>query len=59
MGAEVHLFTFGVKSAVLVRRPEKSGAVDVTAMALATLQKPTYAERLFTDLWKLHKVDHC
>jgi hypothetical protein len=54
-----HLFTFGVKSAVLVHRPEKIGAVDVSAMALTTLQKPTYAERLFTDLWKLHKVDHC
>jgi len=56
-----HLFTFGVESAVLVLRPdpEKSGAVDVTAMALTSLQKPTYAERLFTDLWKLHKVDHC
>ena len=54
-----HLFTFGVESAVLVLRPERSGAVDVTAMALATLQKPTYVERLFVDLWKLHKVDHC
>ena len=56
-----HLFTFGVESAVLVLRPsgKKTGAVDVSAMALSTLQKPTYAERLFTDLWKIHKEDHC
>ena len=55
-----HLFTFGVESAVLVHRPDpEKGAVDVMAMALTSLQKPTYAERLFTDLWKLHKDDHC
>ena len=38
---------------------EKKCAVDVTAMALSSLQKPTYAERLFADLWKIHKEDHC
>jgi hypothetical protein len=54
-----HLFTYGVASAVLVLRPKKSGPVDVSAMALSDLQKPTYAERLFADLWKIHKEDHC
>jgi hypothetical protein len=55
-----HLFTVG-DSSVLVLRPDpkKSGAVDVTAMALSHLQKPTYAERLFVDLSKIHKDDHC
>ena len=56
-----HLFTVGANSSVLVLRPDtkKSGAVDVTAMALSHLQKPTYAERLFVDLSKIHKDDHC
>jgi hypothetical protein len=56
-----HLFTVGVESSVLVlcSDAKKSGAVDVTAMALSHLQKPTYAERLFVDLSKLHKDDHC
>ena len=36
-----HLFTYGVESAVLVLRPKKSGPVDVSAMALSDLQKPT------------------
>jgi len=54
------VFTVG-DSSVLVLRPDpkKSGAVDVTAMALSYLQKPTYAERLFVDLSKIHKDDHC
>ena len=48
-------------SAVLVLRPtpKKSGAVDVTAMSMDNLQQPTYAERLFIDLWKIHQADHC
>jgi len=55
-----HLFTVG-ESSVLVLHPDpkKSGAVDVTAMALSHLQKVTYAERLFVDLSKIHKDDHC
>ncbi len=46
---------------MLVLRPsgKKSGAVDVSTMALSDLQKQTFAERLFTDLWKIHKEDHC
>jgi hypothetical protein len=52
-----HVFTFGVQSAVLVLRPDSTkGAVDVTAMSLDSLSQPTYAERLFSDLWKIHKV---
>jgi hypothetical protein len=48
-------------SAVLVLHPtpKKSGAVDVTAMSMDNLQQPTYAERLFIDLWKIHQADHC
>lgn len=50
-----HVSTFGAESAVLVLHPDpkKNGAVDVTAMALSSLQQPTYAERLFSDLWKI------
>jgi len=55
-----HVFTYGSESAVLVLRPHPSkGAVDVTAMALSSLQRPTYIERFFYDLWKIHKDDHC
>jgi len=48
-------------STVLVLRltPQKSGAGDVTAMSMDNLQQPTYAERLFIDLWKIHQADHC
>ncbi len=48
-------------SAVLVLRPtpKKISAVDVTAMSMDNLQQPTYAERLFIDLWKIHQADHC
>ena len=54
-----HVFPVGVKSAVLVLCPTKYGAIDVTAMALSSLQQPSYAERLFIDLWRIHKEDHC
>jgi hypothetical protein len=55
-----HVFKIG-DSAVLVLRPspKKSGAVDVTAMPFDILQQPTYVERLFIDLWKIHQADHC
>jgi len=55
-----HVFKYA-DSAVLVLRPtpKKSGAVDVTAMSMDNLQQPTYAERLFIDLWKIHQADHC
>ena len=56
-----HVFKYADDSAVLVLRPspKKSGAVDVTAMPLNSLQQPTYVERLFIDLWKIHQADHC
>ncbi len=31
----------------------------MTAMRLEDLQQPTYVEKLFSDLWKIHKDDHC
>ena len=56
-----HVFKYGDDSDVLVLRPspKKSGAVDVAAMPLNSLQQPTYAEWLFIDLWKIHQADHC
>ena len=55
-----HVFTCGTESAVLVLRPDPAkGAVDVTTMAPSSLQRPTYIERFFSDLWKIHKDDHC
>jgi hypothetical protein len=55
-----HVYKYADDSAVLVLRPSpKKGAVDVTAMPLDRLQQPTYAERLFIDLWKIHQADHC
>ncbi len=59
LAGNTNVFTVGVESAVLVICPKKFGAVDVTAMALSSLQQPSYAERLFIDLWKIHKEDHC
>ncbi len=62
-----HVVTVGEESQMLVLRPEenqqkkkkKGRGVDVTAMRSEDLQQPTYAEKLFTDLWKIHQVDHC
>ena len=60
-----HVVTVGEESKVLVLRPQKigpkkrKGVVDVTAMRLEDLQQPTYLERLFIDLWKIHQDDHC
>jgi hypothetical protein len=33
--------------------------VLMLAFDLSLLQQPTYAEKLFVDLLKIHKVDHC
>jgi hypothetical protein len=50
-----HVVTTGQESAVLVLRPSKKiGAVDMTAMMLENLQQPTYIERVFSDLVKIH-----
>jgi hypothetical protein len=56
-----HVYKYADDSVVLVLRPipKKSGAVDVTAIQLDRLQQPTYAERLFIDLWNIHQADHC
>ena len=56
-----HVYKYADDSAVLVLcpGPKKSGTVDVTKMSLNSLQQPTYAERLFIDLWKIHQADHC
>ena len=62
-----HVVTVGEESSVLVLRPDEnqwkkkkgSRGIDVTAMRLEDLQQPTYFEKLFIDLWKIHQVDHC
>jgi hypothetical protein len=52
-----HIVTAGQESALLVLRPSKKiGAVDVTAMRLKNLQQPTYIERVFSDLMKIHQI---
>jgi hypothetical protein len=43
--------------AVLVLRPDT--AVDVSSVDLSSLWQPTYAEKFFADLLKIHSVDHC
>jgi hypothetical protein len=45
------------ESAVLVLRPDV--AVDVWNIDLSLLWQLMYAERIFADLLKIHKVDHC
>ena len=56
--AKYHVMTAG-ESNVLVLCPKKEGILHISAMRLEDLQKPTYAERLFADLWKIHQDDHC
>ncbi len=57
-----HVVTVGESSKVLVLWPEGDkgqkkgwGAVEVMAMRLEDLAQPTYAEKLFADLWKIHQ----
>jgi hypothetical protein len=38
---------------------KKKGVGDILAMRLDELKQPTYVERLFADLWKIHQEDHC
>ena len=64
-----HLVTVGEESQVLVLCPKENqqkkkkrrgiGVIDVTSMRLEDLQQPTYAKKLFAELWKIHQVDHC
>jgi hypothetical protein len=41
------------------QKKRRKGVVHVESMRLEDLQQPTYAERLFADLWKIHQEDHC
>jgi hypothetical protein len=56
--SKYHVMTVG-ESNVLVLHPKKEGSLYISAMRLEDLQKPTDAERLFTNLWKIHQDDHC
>ena len=56
--SKYHVMTVG-ESNVLVLHPKKEGPLHISAMRLEDLQKPTYARRLFTDLWKIRQYDHC
>jgi hypothetical protein len=55
-----HIVIVGQESKVLVLRPsskqgaKNKGTVDVSLMRVDELQKPTYVERLFVDLLKIH-----
>ncbi len=56
--AKYDAIVVGEDSAVLVVCP-KNAAADAQSLCLSSLQQPTYAERLFSDLVKIHRVDHC
>ena len=64
--AKYDAVVLGDKSVVLVLRPTKGQDVDAQSTCLLTfqstclsaLQQLTYVERLFSDLHKLHRVDH-
>ena len=47
------------ESAVLVLCPTRGPITDAQSTCLSALQQPTYVERLFSDLRKIHCVDHC
>ena len=47
------------ESAVLVLCPTRGPFADAQSTCLSALQQPTYVERLFSDLRKIHCVDHC
>ena len=44
---------------MLVLRPTRGPIADAQSTCLSALQQPTYVERLFSDLRKIHCVDHC
>ncbi len=56
--ATYHVMTAG-ESNVLVLHPKKEGILHISVMRLEDLQKPTYAERLYIDLWKIHQDALC
>ena len=47
------------ENVVLVLHPTKGPIADAQSTCLSALQQPTYFERLFSDLLKIHCVDHC
>jgi hypothetical protein len=57
--AKYDAIVIGEESAVLVLRPTRGPIVDAQSTCLSALQQPTYVERLFSDLHKIHRVDHC
>lgn len=44
---------------IVILRPTKGQIRDAQLMELLALVQPSYIERLFIDLWKIHKEDHC
>ncbi len=44
---------------MLVLRPTKGPIANAQSTCLDVLQQPTYFERLFLDLLKIQRVDHC
>jgi len=57
--AKYDAIVVGEDSSVLVLRPKSGPIADAQSTCLSALQKPTYVERLFSDLHKIHHVDHC
>jgi hypothetical protein len=57
--AKYDTIVVGGESAVLVLHPTKGPLANAQFTCLSILQQPTYVERLFLDLLKIHRVDHC
>jgi hypothetical protein len=57
--AKYNAIVVAKENAVLVLRPTKGSIADAQLTCLDALQQPTYVERLFLDLLKIHRVDHC
>ena len=57
--AKYDAIVVGEESAVLVLHLTKGPIADAQSTCLSALQQPTYFERLFLDLLKIHCVDHC
>ncbi len=57
--AKYDAIVVGEESAVLVMCSTKGPIANAQLTYLDALQQPTYFERLFLDLLKIHRVDHC
>ncbi len=57
--AKYDAIVVGEESAVLVLCPTKSPIANAQSTCLDALKQSTYFERLFLDLLKIHRVDHC